>query len=163
MLDGVVLETGVWGFSLLVVDAPPMSDTDVELDSSVRALDALSTVVEAMTPAEVELAILCIEVVCKLSASVTFRLVETLVPTPVGTTDRLKVIPSSAELVLVLLRSPGRSVVAAIEDCIGMDKVEFAPRPSWEDDASDSLAGTRMPDVDEGIRNDVVSEVWVTV
>jgi hypothetical protein len=140
-----------------------MSDADMELDSSVRALEALSTVVEAMTPAEVELVTLCMEVVCKLSASVAFRLGEILVPTPVGITDRLKVIPSSAELVLVLLRPPGRPVVAAIEDCIGVDRVEFAPGPSSEDDASDSLAGTRIPDVAEDIPNDVVSEVWIAV
>ena len=161
--DGVVLEIGVWGFSLLVVDAPPMSDADIELDSSVRALDALSNVVEATTPAEVELVTLCMEVVCKLSASVAFRLGEILVPTPVGITGRLKVIPSSTELVLVLLRSPGKPVVAAVEDCIGVDRVTFAPVPNSEDDASDSLAGTRMPDVAEDIWNDVVSEVWIAV
>ena len=161
--DGVVLEAGVWGSLLLVVDAPPISDSDMELGLSVRVLDTLSSVVEAMTPAEVELVALCIEVVCKLSASVTFRPEEILVTTPVGITDRLNVIPSSSELVLVLLRPPGRPVVAAIEDCIGVDQVEFAPGPSWEDDASDSLAGTRMPDVSEDIRNDVVSEVWIAV
>jgi hypothetical protein len=161
--DGVVLEAGVGGFSLLVVDAPPMPDAEIELGSSVRALNALSSVVEAMTPAEVEFVTLCIEVVCKLSASVTFRLGEILVPIPVGITDRLNVIPSSTELVLVLLRPSGRPVVAAMEDCIGVDRVEFAPGPCSEDDTSDSLAGTRMPDVDEDTWNDVVSGVWIAV
>lgn len=86
----VGLEAGVPLFpvlSLLVLDASPKSDADMELDSSVRALDALPSVVEAMTPAVVELAALSMEVVCNVTASVAFVLEEALMPVPVGDAD----------------------------------------------------------------------------
>lgn len=121
----------------------------MELDLTDRPPDAPSDVTEGKTPVVVELTAFGTEVVCKVSASVAVR--PKLIPAllPEGSTDRLKVIPASAEVILVLLRLPDGPGTAADEDCIGDGEVELAPWPNLIDAERVSLAGMRMSDVSE--------------
>lgn len=108
-------------------------------------LNVLSDVADAIKPAVVELVALYIEDVCRVSARVPLSVGTTLALEPVGSADRLKVIPSSLVLI-VLLIAPGSLTVLVNDDCIGDHHVEFAPLPILEDGVTVSLAGTCVAD-----------------
>lgn len=146
-----------------VVEASSDPDVDVELGVSVRALEALSDVAETRKP--VELAALCMEEVCRVSA-VSLSHGTVLVLAPVGSAERLKVIPSSVGLVEVPLRPTDKPIEVDGDGCIGDDQVEFAPAPNFVDDVNVSLAGICEPGTFEDkvadMTLDVRMLVWLT-
>jgi hypothetical protein len=107
----------------------------------------VSGVVEVTMPAVVELTALCIEEVCRVSACVALTLEAVPVITPVGSADRLKLMPMFVVLEVVPLNRLEESVMAVDDGCAGNDQVKLVPEPSLLDGIRDSLAGTCVPDV----------------
>ena len=111
-------------------------------------LDTLLEVVEGMEPA-VELPALWIKEVCITPPCVALTLVIVSVLTPVGSTERLNVIPNAAVLEVVPLTQTGKPALGLTDGCIGDNLFEFAPKPSLLDGRRDSLAGIHISDLVE--------------
>lgn len=102
--------------------------------------------VDASRLTVVELGTTGAEEVSRVSASVALEAGDGIPTVPVGTEDRLNVIPNSAVLVRVLLALLGILAVAVNDGCCDEVHVEFVPSPDLED-ISVSLAGTCLPEL----------------
>lgn len=108
--------------------------------------DTLSVVVDASRLRVVELGTTGAEEVSRVSASVALEAGDGIPTVPVGTEDRLNVIPNSAVLVRVLLALLGILAVAVNDGCCDEVHVKFVPSPGLEN-ISVSLAGTCIPEL----------------
>lgn len=111
-------------------------------------LGALLEVAEGMDPA-VELATSWIKEVCIAPACVALTPAAVSVPIPVGSAERVNVMPNAAVLEVVPLAQTGRPTLGLTDGCIGDDQVVFVSKPSLLDDRRDSLTGIRVSDLVE--------------
>lgn len=107
----------------------------------------LCEVVGANKTAVVELAATGTEEVCRVSACVALEVGHAPTVIPVGSAERLKVMPAPDVLVIVMLMLTGGLNVTFRDDCCFSDiQIALTPVATLLEDISVSLAGMRVPE-----------------